>query len=155
MFGNDVDMHGNPVDVTFDYDGALALARDLWSLADAVDAHRAVREEKAKHAQQDFEGTYATDFGTRMTAESDANRRVAQGLRDDAHAMAKLWKDAMDEQNRRLYGRHCDRMHEERSGWARIGDVFTGFEYPPEPEGVPQPQPPGFLPTADFASFTL
>jgi class 3 adenylate cyclase len=148
-------LNGNRVDVAFDYDGALVLARQLWTLAEHVDRQAHLREIEARDAQQDFLGTHADDFRTRMREEKDTATRVAEGLRSDAGGLAKLWKDAMDEQNRRLYGRHCDRMHELRSVAAQVGDVFTGFEYPPEPEGVLQPQPPGFLPTADFASFAL
>lgn len=146
-------MRGSSADVAFDFDGALELARLLWGLAEEVEKVDGLRRSLAASAGVDFTGVYAREFAGRMADETSACSRTARGLRDDATACARLWKDAMDEQNRRLYGRHVDDMKANRSIGAKIGDLFTGFEYPPEPDPVALPVPPRFLATGDFVRY--
>ena len=146
-------MEGNKTDLKFDYTGALALARQLNSLADAVAAAATKRQGLADTAKKDFIGAYADQFGSRMTVEQTNFKAVVKGLRADAMDLATMWKNAMDEENRRLYGRHVDDVKSHRSVLQDIGDWFTGFHYPPAPAAVPVPQPPAFKPTAELVHY--
>ena len=136
-------MEGNKTDLTFDYQGCLNLARQLNAMADEVTGAATKREQLATTAKKDFIGAYADQFTSRMTVEQTNFKAVAQGLRNDA----------MDEENRRLYGRHVDDVKSHRSVLQDIGDWFTGFHYPPAPAAVPVPQPPAFKPTAELVHY--
>jgi len=139
---------GNSEDVKFDYEGALSLARNLWAFADDVEAAAGNRLTSASAALKDWKGTYGDQFAGRANLEQTDLGLVVAGLRTEADGWAAAWKDAMDEQNRRLYARKVDKMKEDRSTAAKIGDFFTGFEYPPEPAPVTKPSPGGFYATA-------
>jgi class 3 adenylate cyclase len=138
---------GNSTDVRFDYDGALRLARSLWAYADELEAAKAERKTEAEHALRTWKGPYATEFVGRGNDEQTSISALIAALRSDADAWAQAWKNAMDEQNRRLYARRVARMKEERSVAAKIGDWLTGFEAPPPPAPLPKPGPAGFYPT--------
>jgi phosphoglycolate phosphatase-like HAD superfamily hydrolase len=146
-------MKGNPRDVVFDYDGALNLARRLWALADEVTGAARRRGELALVAATNFAGAYGDQFSSRMSVEATNMTNVTQGLRADAMAVAGMWKAAMEEENRRIYARHVDDLKSHRSVLEQIGDFFTGFHYPSEPDPVPLPQPPGFAPTAEHVHY--
>lgn len=136
-------------DATFDFDGALALARRLYALADSVASAGARRHELAGMAQRSFRGPYADQFAGRMSMEQDAFSSVPAGLRRDAEDLAQMWARATDNHNRVAYARHVDALKARRAEITRIGDWLTGgFHYPPEPARVAVPQPPGFAPTA-------
>jgi len=111
------------------------------------------RQQLADTARKDFIGAYADQFASRMTVEQTNFKAVAQGLRNDAMDVARMWKNAMDEENRRLYGRHVDDVKNHRSVLDSIGDWFTGFHYPPAPAAVPVPQPPAFMSTAELVHY--
>jgi hypothetical protein len=144
-------MEGNKTDLKFDYQGALALARQLSAMADEVTHAATKRQQLADTAKKDFIG--ANQFASRMTVEQANFKAVAQGLRNDATDLARMWKNAMEEENRRLYGRHVDDVKSHRSVLQDIGDWFTGFHYPPAPAAVPVPQPPAFKPTAELVHY--
>ena len=138
----------NESDVRFDYDGALRLARSLWAFADDLEQAKGDRHEAAQRALRLWKGPFGTDFDGREESEQSSIRRVIDGLRTEADQWAEAWKRAMDEQNRRLYARRVERMKEERSRLEKIGDFFTGFDYPPEPAPVAKPKPGMFYATA-------
>ena len=146
-------MRANATDLVFDYDGALDLARRLWALADEVTGVARQRGELALVAATNFVGAYGDQFHSRMSVEATNMTSVTQGLRADAMAVARMWKAAMEEENRRIYARHVDDMKQHRGVLEAIGDFFTGFHYPPEPDPVPLPQPPGFAPTAEHVRY--
>jgi len=146
-------MEGNKTDLKFDYQGCLNLARQLNAMADEVTGAATKREQLANTAKKDFIGAYADQFTSRMTVEQTNFKAVAKGLRNDATDLARMWKNAMDEENRRLYGRHVDDVKSHRSVLQDIGDWFTGFHYPPAPAAVPVPQPPAFKPTAELVHY--
>lgn len=134
---------------TFDFDGALALARQLYALAGSVAAAGARRQALAQTAQRSFRGAFADQFGARMAVELDNFSSVAAGLRQDSEDLAQMWAQAMDNKNRVAYAHHVDALKAKRSELDQIGDWLTGgFHYPPEPAGVCVPQPPSFAPTA-------
>ena len=146
-------MRANTADVVFDYQGALSLARQLWALADEVTHTAGSRRDLGDHARVDFTGRYGDELVSRLSAEAANLAQAANGLRDDAMAVAQMWKDAMDEENRRIYARHVDDIKGHRSVLESIGDFFTGFHYPPEPQPVPVPHPPVFAPTAELVHY--
>jgi hypothetical protein len=148
------EVHGDRSDVQFDYERALRLARRLWALADQVDRTMRSRQEITIAAREDFTGTYADQFAQRVDEEVAGGPGVAEALRSDAEVCARAWKQAMDEENRHLYGRHADHLKKQRSVLESLWDSAFGYRgFPPEPGPVPLPQPPLFLPTADKVSY--
>jgi hypothetical protein len=147
-------VHGDQSDVQFDYERALRLARRLWAIADQVERTMRSRQEITVAARKEFTGTYADQFAQRVEEEVTAGPAVAQALRRDAQVCAGAWKQAMDEENRHLYGRHVDHLKKQRSVLESLWDTAFGYRgFPPEPDAVPLPQPPLFLPTADKVSY--
>lgn len=139
---------GNYRDVRFDFEGALRLARSLWAYAEDLEGARGTRRADAADALRSWRGPYADEFRERTGDEASSLASLISGLRSDADAWAGAWKNAMDEQNRRLYARRVDDMKAERSNLAKVGDFFTGFDYPPAPPGVARPAPAMFYATA-------
>ena len=147
-------VHGDQSHVQFDFERALRLARRLWALADQVDRTMRSRQEITTAARKDFTGTYADQFAQRVEEEVTGGPGVAQALRRDAEVCADAWKQAMDEENRHLYGRHVDHLKQQRSMLESLWDSAFGYRgFPAEPHPVPVPQPPMFLPTADKVSY--
>lgn len=138
----------NSSDVRFDYDGALRLARSLWSFADELEACKGDRHRLAEQALRSWRGPFGNEFSGRERDEQVSLQTVIAGLRSDADAWAEAWKQAMDEQNRRLWARRVEQMKEDRSAIEKVGDFFTGFDYPPKPAPVAKPSPGGFYATA-------
>ncbi|MGH2719317.1 MAG: hypothetical protein ACRDJU_12155 [Actinomycetota bacterium] len=141
-------------DVVFDFEGALALARRLYALADQLASVGATRQRGAEGASVGFVGSYAQAFSGRLATEAANVSAVAAGLRGDAGTLAAMWKTEMDNENRVRYARHVDALKSARSEVSQIEDWLTGtFHYPPEPAGVALPQPPAFAPTAELVAY--
>ena len=138
---------GNEQDVVFDFDGALNLARRLWSFADELEAAKDDRFTGAEAALASWLGSYSDEFVERMNTEQTNLDQVVAGLRTEADQWAQAWKDATDEQNRRLWARQVDQMKSDRNVLDHVGDFFTGFDYPPDPAPVRKPAPSGFYGT--------
>ena len=100
-------------DVVFDFDGALVVARRLWALADSLETVMAGRETLAVEALTTWRGSHATSFATRMGTERTDIDTAAGWLRVGAQEWAAAWKDAMDEQNRILHARECQRREDD------------------------------------------
>ena len=141
-------LKGNTSDVHFDYDGSLASARQLWSLAQDARSVDSGRHSAGTDGLANFRGSYADQFISRLSDEDASGSRIAYGLQADANACAVLWKKAMDEQNRRSYARHVEKLKSDRSGWEKTVDFFNGYDAPAAPDGVRTPVPPSFAPTA-------
>ncbi|MGQ0823503.1 MAG: hypothetical protein ACT4OX_00495 [Actinomycetota bacterium] len=141
-------------DVVFDYEGALALARNLWQLADHTDALRLRRQTQADATLVSWVGTHAVEFERRVTNEQSELTHVAECLRADAQAWALQWKRAMDTQNKVIYARHVDDKKASRSLISKVGDLFGGPDYPPEPAPVPVPQPPLYVSCAQLVRYS-
>ena len=141
-------LSGNSSDVRFDYEGALRLARTLWSFAEDLEAAKADRRAEAVEALRTWRGPYGDQFRDRVDDEQTSLASLVAALKTEADLWASAWKQAMDEQNRRLYARMVDQMKDERSTLAKVGDFFTGFDYPPPPAPVPKPSPGSFFATA-------
>lgn len=135
---------GNDVDVRFDYEGSLQLARRLWAFADDLERARGDRRAEVLAALRTWRGPFGDEFRDRSTDEQSSLASVVSALRTEADEWARAWKQAMDEQNRRLYARRVERLKAERSALERMGDFFTGFDHPPPPAPLPKPGPAGF-----------
>lgn len=140
-------------DLVFDYDGMLALARRLWSLAEEVAAAMAARQGLARPVQAGFAGAYADQFRARLGEEAANTGRLAAAVRSDAALCAQAWQKAMDEQNRRRWARHVQALKKQRSVVQEAWEHFFGTGFPPEPAPVPAPQPPSFAPAAELVSY--
>lgn len=141
-------LSGNSSDVRFDYEGALRLARTLWAFADELEDAKGARQREVLAALRTWRGPFGDQFRDRADDEQTSIASLVAALRSDADQWAQAWKMAMDEQNRRLYARKVDQIKKDRSTLDKVGDFFTGFDYPPEPAPVPKPAPAGFYPTA-------
>ena len=142
-------------DVVFDFDGALVVARRLWALADSLETVMEGRETLAAEALTTWRGGHATSFVTRMGTERTDIDTAAGWLRVGAQEWAAAWKDAMDEQNRVLHARECQRREDDAS-WHEsgiIGGIFGGPDMPDEPAAVAVPTAPGFAPTGSFVRY--
>lgn len=143
-------------DVVFDYDGALSLARRLWSLADDLDELLAKRAASATTALTDWRGPYRDQFvDDRRPPEVSTGNAVAGQLRGDAGLWAKAWKDVMDENNRRRWARHHKDLKDNRNWLESAGDwLGGGFEDDtPKPASLDLPVSPGFYATGSLATF--
>lgn len=139
---------GNYRDVRFDFDGSLRLARSLWAFAEELEGAKGTRRSDAAGALRSWRGPFADELRERLGDEAASLTSLISGLRSDADAWAQAWKNAMDEQNRRLYARRVDEIKAERSNLEKVGDFFTGFDYPPGPSPVAKPAPAMFHATA-------
>jgi len=139
-----VGLSGNAQDVRFDFEGSLRLARELWAYADQLEQAKGARRSEAMAALRTWRGPFGDHFRERVEDERTSLSSVIAALRTEADQWASAWKQAMDEQNRRLYARRVEQMKAERSAMEKLGDFFTGFDYPPPPPPVPKPGPAGF-----------
>ena len=135
-------------DVRFDFAGSLRLAASLWGYADDLEALCASRRSQAETALKSWRGPYGREFSERAGTDLSNASRLAAVLRTDADAWATAWKQAMDQQNWKLYARRCREIEEERNLAQKFVDVFNGIDLPPEPVPVPKPAAPSFAPTA-------
>ena len=139
---------GNAQDVRFDYEGSLQLARELWAYADDLEHAKADRRAEALAALRTWRGPFGDQFRERADDEGPSLASLVAALRTEADQWASAWKQAMDEQNRRLYARRVDQIKAERSALEKLGDKLFGFDYPAPPPPVPKPGPAGFHATA-------
>lgn len=147
-------MYADPTDVRFDYDGSLRLARDLWVLADEVDAVALDRRDAAHDAVVDWLGPTRDHFVVRVDTEVGDLHRIAADLRTSALAWAQAWADALNLQNRRLHARACAVVQRERSTLDEVvGGLFGHDDLPATPYTRPTPAAPLFAPTGTFARY--
>jgi hypothetical protein len=132
--------------VLFDFAGALELARRLWGLADSVDSSKVTRNTAAGTALQHWEGKFADDFMTSMTAEWTSAVNLGAAMRGDALRLAALWAQAMLEEAKVRYADHVTLKKKQRDLLTQIGDALFGSheDYGPEPGAFATPQPPTF-----------
>lgn len=140
--------------VRFDFDGSLALARRLWRFADELDSVRTARHVAAQQALSTFTGRYGREFEQRLADEVHDLAVAAGELRGAAGAWAQAWSSAINEQNRRLFARECDRVERDRSLADRVVGFFGGHhDLPPQPRQLGVPRPPHFAATGSFARY--
>jgi hypothetical protein len=142
-------------DVVFDFDGALAVAKRLWAFAESIGSVMATREQLANEALATWRGNHAVSFAQRLGTERTDIDTAATWLQAGALEWAAAWKDAMDEQNRILFARECQRRKDEAE-WHEsgvFGAVFGGPDMPDEPSAVAVPTAPNFEPTGGFVSY--
>ena len=141
-------------DVRFDFDGSLALARRLWRFAEELDDLGTSRRGHAEQALTTFVGMYAREFAQRISGEVHDLGVAAGELRAAAGAWAQAWAAAINEQNRRLFARECDRIEDDRSLFDDIKGFFGGHDdLPPQPHELAVPQPPYFAATGSFVRY--
>lgn len=143
-------------DVQFDWDGSLASARRLWALAADVSTLMTSRETLGGDAVTDlWQGPHAVSFGERLGTERLDADAISEQLRIGALGWAEAWKEAMNEQNRILHVRECQRR-KDNAEWYQsglLGSVFGGPDLPNEPELLSAPVAPNFFPTGGFVSY--
>jgi hypothetical protein len=143
-------------DVVFDYDGALTLARRLWSLAADLAELMTSRSTAATTALTDWRGPYRDQFvDDRRPPEVSTGNAVVAQLRSDAGLWAKAWTDVMDENNRRRWARHHQQVKNDRNWLEQAGDwLGGGFEDDtPKPQPVDVPASPGFYATGSLVTY--
>lgn len=141
-------------DVRFDFDGALYLARRLYTLGGHVDDVRWSRTAKAETALTDWTGPYGTEFADRVVSEDTQAMAIASQLREGARQWAARWAEAMNEQNAILHARETKRIEDDRSGWENFtGGIFGHDDLPPGPATIPVPSAPGFVATGSLTEY--
>ncbi len=141
-------------DLRFDWDGSLRVARRLWALADEVEAVMRSRDTSAADALVDWLGSYGRQFAERIGTEHTGATGVVAGLRDGANGWAWQWKQAMDEQNRRLHAREEQRRKDDRGFLDNVGGFFFGHDdLPPRPAEASVPTAPDFFATRSFVRY--
>jgi hypothetical protein len=142
------------IDVRFDFDGSLALARRLWRYADELQQLGIDRRDHAGHALTTFTGVYGREFAQRVADEARDLDRAAVELRAVASAWADAWARAINEQNRRLFARECDRIESRRSLVDNVKGFFSGHDdLPSQPRERGVPGPPHFAATGSFVRY--
>ena len=141
-------------DVRFDFDGSLGLARRLWRFADELDELGSNRRNQAEQALTTFTGVYGREFAQRISDEVHDLERAAVELRIAASAWAQAWARAINEQNRRLFARECERIERKRSLLDDVTGFFSGHhDLPSQPRERGVPQPPHFAATGSFVRY--
>ena len=141
-------------DVRFDFDGSLSLARRLWRFAGELDDLGTSRSGQAQQTLTSFRGVYAEQFAQRISDEVQDLGTAAGELRSAATAWAQAWAAAINEQNRRLFARECDRVESDRDLIDDVKGFFGGHDdLPPQPGELGAPQPPYFAATGSFVRY--
>lgn len=141
-------------DVRFDWDGSLELARRLWAYADQLDALRVARDRAADDLVRSWRGGLLAELTTRLADDSAGLDLAAARLREGALQWADAWRQAVDQQNRVLYARACERARADRGLVDRAIGFFVGHDdlpSPPAPRDAPRP--PHFVPFRGFARY--
>lgn len=89
--------------VNFPFGTALAAAAQLWGLAQQVLDAEGQRQRAGQTAQEQFRGTYATEFARRLTVSRKGAVNVAQDLEQAAQNIAEAWADANWQQQTYAY----------------------------------------------------
>lgn len=141
--------------VVFDFDGSLALARMLWTMADELDGLLVTRSSLAETALTDWIGNYANEFSGRIDHEQQAGSMLARQLRAEAGGWAEEWRKAMDQENWNRYAAAVDRVEADRGVLDSIGGFLFGHsDLPPQPSPAAVPVGPGFAATRSFANYS-
>lgn len=131
----------NSANVRFDFDGALQAARDLWKLADKVEAKQVSFKNASDLALPDWEGVHRTTFDEKVAATGTLASSVAESLRELANQIAADWARARGQQDRINKARYVDHETSNDSWGENFVEHFTGEDdYGPPPE---DPEPPG------------
>lgn len=146
------DVRADAKDVRFDYDGALQLARALWTYADTLSGVKPGRATDVDTALKLWTGPKAREFKTAASDEISSMNSFVTALRAEAKGWAKCWKDAFDLQNNINWARANEKKKSDRSGMETFSDNWnpfdSGYQPPPKPEPVAQPASPDFYATA-------
>jgi hypothetical protein len=141
-------------DIRFDWDGSLSLARRLWTFADELDDLATSRRNRAEQALTTWSGVYGTEFAQRISDELQDLELAAGELRAAATAWGQAWASAINEQNRRLFARECDRIEGDRGFLDDVKGFFGGHDdLPPQPQEHGVPQPPYFAATGSLVRY--
>ncbi len=143
------------VPVVFDFDGSLALARSLWSVADDLDALRVQRGGLADDALVDWLGVFADDFTLRADNEDATATFLVEQLRAEAQGWAVEWQKAMDQENWNRYTLAVERVKADRDWKDDLGGWLFGHDdLPPTPAAAAVPASPSFTATRSFANYS-
>lgn len=144
--------------VQFDFGGALALCRDLWALADDLEAYARTRDGALQTALTDWRGPEAVKMVDEVRPAELQN--LAQGvdqLRNGALGWAASWADAQRQYNNQAYSKAIKDEQDSRSFGEGLVDGFLGKDdsarHVPAPADSAIPQAPAFLPGSGFVSY--
>jgi hypothetical protein len=130
--------------VNFPFSLALPAARSLWQLAQSIlnDVEPA-RQRAAATGVQEFRGTYAQQFVSRMRTSASNARTVAQDLEQAALNIAQAWADAQHQQQLYCYYAMVKEQRDNQSVLQDIGNWISGdhtnYGSPPAAPQVPAP----------------
>ena len=145
-------------DIRFDFEGSLALARQLWTLADTISDLSNSRRDMAANAAREWKGPLGKEFRERIVDDRNDLLRDAQQLRLGAMAWAEAYAKSVDEQNTRSYTREHARVAKLREDRSVLKDVVAaiGFDDLPLPKAQPKcpvPKSPNFAATGSVKKY--
>ncbi len=136
--------------VDFNFDLALQLSRELWSLSVTLGYTKFTRERHIASAHKDWLGPDGNTFRRNTALESDTFDEVKLALREAADSWAQAWADATDENNRREHQAKVVEERNSRGSGERIFDIVHGDDSAavvgPAPGPVTVPTGPDFTP---------
>lgn len=139
---------GSAPNETFPFELGLAAARDLWSMADEVQAADGRISSAKERAIIDFLGPKLSVFLDRRSVDATTAQQAFETLRGTADQIAAAWARARGNQDRINHARwvaaqKADDNILERGFQALFGET----DYGPEPDDPPPPSGPRFEPT--------
>jgi hypothetical protein len=114
-----------PVSQT-DLDAVLRHCRTLLDVADELSSITTARADAATGALQRWNGDYADQFRTRMDHESLDLRARDRQLRADADSWARIWAQALNEENHRRRQDAVQAERDRRGFGEQFVDIFHG-----------------------------
>lgn len=142
--------------VTFNFQGSLELAHDMWTLADNVETAHNERAQAATTAMRQWRGRYADTFANDTNQEQRTAANIAEELRTDAKKLALSWTDAMQEEGNIRYAAHTAQVKARRNLLEQLEVSLLGdhTNYGPRPTRPAVPYPPMFAPTAQLPTYS-
>lgn len=92
----------------FDFDGVLALCRELWAAADELDQIVKDRDELTVVAAKEWKGPHSETFLDAIEVDVEDESGLVTLLRDAANDWANAWLSAMNDESRARHDRAVD-----------------------------------------------
>lgn len=132
----------------FDYDGALHAARELWQLADEMQAAAGSLYSARTAAVADFSGPMRTEFDDQNTGNRSRLRELAGSARALSEQLGRDWASARGQQDRINYQRYVEEQQAEHAWYQNVWHFVAGEpDYGTAPDNPPASTGPSFIET--------
>lgn len=138
----------NDANVVFPMDMALPAARNVWQLADEVEASKGQLSTAQTSAQRDWLGPHREVFDSKCTTYSTSAGNTADAIRALATGLAEAWAAARGQQDRINKARYVEHEISDDGAVENFFEHFSGEDdYGPPPDNPGVPGGPGFAET--------